>query len=1753
MRSLSNNGAALVMALFILVALMLMGLPFLFSQSTSVHGAYLFSKGQQSIIEQHNTENIGMDLGQRIVKNVVASGTAPRSKYNDGLDEINNALNANDPNPENYVRKDNKQTNTLVPLYGTEELLQVDIDLLREFKLKSFDPSKAASLTIIDESGLIDVNSLGPEGWTVLLKQVGIDDWDDGGYRDPTTRQWVDDTNSSSPTWDSDDLHSDINSDPDDDDHDQNTELAEALAFYRFKLPNKRYTALEQLLEADPGHNNKDNRIYSHGNTIAANSSFGYRKPLTQQELELLRPVLTFNANGQGKNNEIDIGSLAWYSSASVFAIDFNYALFEDIPGLSNMLCYDTFLLSPYSAPQDTKHIAESFRKSWNPDNQSGLWNDYHQDAIHGVYHSEPDITFNSNSTPALSVHTAQPINYHVAPQSALLYLATSTNNVNQNDLLTQQLITNPLELPRSFTPPPSDPPLATLVRESPVFDATDKPPAGKRSHGIYRIQSAAESLNPAGQSMSYRQREITAQILPNGDLEHHWETQLELRNHSFRRFTSLLTTWPRPLNRYELASFTPAVTDQLNANNPAFYKPIPLLSPELPRDEQFSRTWAAHKQETTHENFLGGATDPLGYSSTNVSSTTSIDNVTPDGMRLTNDTYAFPVQGATTDRDHFAQTSAPSGLIGDDGDPNTPNDTGSITNQKMDEHFVSFWLTPGDSWDESGAVTLLEMRPPQENCGQPYANISPFVHDLSNPIDQRVDGSTTTQNHWSLRYDNGRLILKIANGIIEQEYNYGPTVPLLNNNTDPLLSGLDTRSLGTTSGEKIEEDQGTDLARQQLAPARRRNSFEHFYQMTLKQGQAYYIQVSTNNLSPIGQSIIVDGIVGRNLNSTRTPADGSRTGDHLTAPYHLLLKTDVDCTTLDGEATDTISLIGIDNNLLNTTTFDWLPTGGGHGTIEIQGKMISFASWTQNGRTATINYCNSYNQLGTLTAEAPAYPYFATALTFTSSTTPNTSPLPRGGSTLINWTESDGPALPAQMIHRTDDYTEATSPTGKFTISDIPPRVAHTIEVRRDQPEEKGRFPAGGGYIRISGGFSESNADLSQPDDEYAFYTSATESELILAADGREKCTATIDFKRTTSKVIGQVKSFRPITITLISFAATLPPDDNKFAYHEETFTDDGNTMSPSKLPSNSYTRNYIQIYNVQSDPGKIEWLTYTDTIQRGKTLFFIDRSGAAWERNIIIEGTTPPAAPDGTTAFGDLYPWEGGSRIMPVHNKNNHRLRSGDMLTLVPKHLGTTSTPRPYQAAIRYTSGNYFSFCEALPDLGTTTAPPQTDPPTPAPQTTVTAYQWPGNNIDMLPWLNALAPQFTQKDEALIFVGGQDSRHSTDERMDATIDLLRTSKALWTYPNINILFDDEIALGTSVTLSSSIRGTSGVGLIEFGDEVLAYTGQGRSITILGRGLFGTDVHDSDYFRDPKPLRLLPHKTGIRLAGNEQFLALLKSKGANFQGPLSSHDRTTDRNRYIPRNTSGFDSRAPAFLIIQPGAPTNAYEIALLVNEIQQVGPAYEYQQDPTDPNPPNPLPNPPPPGQVRALNNRLVIAPWLRGAYNTEIIDQLDENTLIFPWYPRYPSALPHTAAAADIEEYQLRSRSFAWAGFPMRYHRCSFEDLTNPAAHITWDNDNNNFKFEVRALESGYNWQQAISYPVNSLGEIQQFTFPNKETNGIEMRIHWRYNFSGSSHSDSDTAQLESIASTNRAPRIGAVTMRCRAPSYIISTQE
>lgn len=1747
----ARAGAALIIAIILLAALVLLGLPFLFAQSTSLAGTRSFAHQQQAISARETAERVGLGVASEVVRaHFQVGGTQAATSFANGPMIGSNPL--------------------LVDLGGSgAKRFAIDLDALYPA------PAAPMATTLIDEQGKLDVNHLGAAGWTRLLNTCNILDWDDDHF------------------WDSEDLSQNNGSLADGDDGDTAGELAEALAYLRFQLPGQRITALEELLDADPRHN-QDPAIPASAYGAAGpspNGSFGFRRRLTRAELEILRPHLTLHLLAQGR--------LAGGISRSSGVIDLGTTIAQELINGRTRTFIDSNWLN--SVPQTIAQQPATLATTVGPGTVIA-WHDAADasepvkfapvvtgdptsgmdllDSPNYQYVFKKDMAVGIQAAPAVNIHQA-----HGAVLTALAAVDVAAASSSTYGGLPIGDVT-------------AGPPTQAYHYLNPLETGVERPAVDIASFGVVAIEAAGAANDPLGRQTAQQRRRVVAQAVPQeAVLERRWTTQGEWHALLAGRSGSLVETWPKPIRR--VRDMAPDESPA-SATNPVGVRPA--VMPNVATGYRERLNVSAQNRRPSHGNWDWRLPLGLGWAETQASVLTPqingapgapvgvIANLRPDGLRLAGAPLALPLTVETGANDW--------GILR--GSSQTIHD--------LSPRHLSFWITPEADFDSASTLyPLLESRIDAAATGQ----------RLNGSF-----GSNELQNHFSLHYDRKQqlLALVLAPPAIEHPHDSGPMIRSDDAATqaDVLTRThhIDERSLVGTQRlaprqpgpvEPVSEASSPFAAITRLYKP---NRIVHLYGLPdqdgrpyFRKGRASHIQVVIAGDRPGMFRVIVDNIVGKDV-SRKPPASAASLpfGDHLTLPA-MPLKSAIPMKTL---RTSTPPQSG--GALLGPMTIEVDPVLGltaaqlypARGMLRIDDEYFSYESISGN----TFEQCvrgqrqNTEVNAGYFVANNTTWvpqPEFywpntqehlvgAMVVPGGYRLNPGTGTLYRGGCALRDPLPNGDPqptlatVPPSNNPYRWSIWARLDTthpPMVPDTADPIDPTLyfwpadATSIPIRSTGVDNGvfNQFPPSG-IVRFKGLTLHYSAKGTNSLDGITDLTTAN------LFPGRP---ANIAFP---TKGQRQAHTTEITPIQLLSIALDDTVTSTEAGRYDQTwdgpFYANGEPVHPM----------YLQ---VRHPNGRIEWLTYyhlaTVGTAAGTQTYILNHHSDGWLAQLSrgrqrtgFCSTTP------LIAATEVFP--AGSLAIPVQTNLGgigHYVATGDVVTLMPKfrQLGQ----RPQQVLVRYaamdgydttglisandTKNEYFAFDGPLPDIDR--IPASNGAP---PDVTINAADYellcwpcwsardltpqnpigPGQaraghlpRIDLLAtcMLASLDEPRLSADLAVQVPSESTAYLSAREKMlPAVVDGLAAggipglerinpltgNSSAWEHVGIqltafsNVPTTNVAAVGTSVDATHGIF-TESMGLVVIAGETFAYRSQTtQRATLIGRGLLDLD-----------PSLGISHDIAagpVVPMGGPVVRPLLTAYTvpigpvAELQGSLAGTGNWfefVDTVPTPPATAPRVNLDAPAVLLCDTtGDPAQA---ELLI---------------PIGPN----------------GSTRFTTAPWLRGLYNTTP----STGTIAIGWWPRYPSALP----AAPTPE-QVRSRSFAWVGMPFSLHGARFDSASvgmESALVAVADLDPgqpNPFTINARASAHGLLWPGTLpliqvapptSTDVNGAFDVSDAFAHDHFTdavNGAELRLTWHYK------ATTPSSNLLAIAEAGgRAPMIQSARLRAVAPATVLAVE-
>ena len=887
-----RRGAALIIVLLILVALTLLGLPFLFSQTWGLAGARSMQAHQSAQIYLGTAERLGIALG--IYAN---DGAARATTGTDTSVQMHSAL-------ELYLA-DNMPTPVL-DLITSQPLSPLDPATTRNHAVvepKAFGlnhgPTAAIAVSIADESGMLDPNLLDAEGWADLFKKLDIPDWDD----DDVEISWQKDEGP---------------------DQDRIGELAQDLAWYR--VNTGRFARLDDLRIPTP------QLSWRHTLNGTRSPHPEFRKRLNAAEAERLRPYLSFHNRGVGRRGLTDLGSIV--ASDKDFIAD---GTIDQATAPGKWFVPNRFSVDLGEAILNHGTWVEGEPKTGDP-LQVGLVRMRGDEKVGYNY----EVTFPGGTVPerdaGLWLQVPPALNVHqLGDILRELPAYRWANKIPQSPATTTELPdpgTFPIRAYSQITAPALKPDLPWLYlrpRFTPFTDDPTKPeligpprerqPLDLRSDGLVRIEASASILDAAGGQAAQRSRTTIVQAVPQeGPIERRWITQGQFEPLVGQRFTSQMTTWPKATGRATdvepddvlpaaatapsdltglsfttlagPANYSAGTSGPLKHLNLTWRTPLgsrnpgtsvdPTAADYVLKDRRVIGTTAA-TENPTGENPVEELPDLKAPTLTQGTST----GLYPDGVRIGPDTqfaYAF----------------------NRDGGPLRMTDPGTAPASPPDSSLgfchLGFWFKPETDW-----ITATEPITLMEACAHP-TQAAKYTGLGEVAIGNTQFGSPTNQNYFGVLYDPRQNALVAC--YTPPSASAVADFPLFKVDADNLATaGIDERclpGLNWLTPKRLDAVLCANWS-QAFQPNRiftmwklgRRRDSTGIVPNVPEIGRWYHLQVMIGNGRPGGIAIILDGITGTDVGLMKakdylasrqaSPLKGPWPGDHLTFPSLLL------------------------------------------------------------------------------------------------------------------------------------------------------------------------------------------------------------------------------------------------------------------------------------------------------------------------------------------------------------------------------------------------------------------------------------------------------------------------------------------------------------------------------------------------------------------------------------------------------------------------------------------------------------------------------------------------------------------------------------------------------------------------------------------------------------------------------------------------------------------------------------------------
>jgi len=1360
-----------------------------------------------------------------------------------------------------------------------------------------------------------------------------------------------------------------------------------------------------------------------------------------------------------------------------------------------------------------------------------------------------------------------------------------------------------------------------------------EQQPVGIASAGVITIASTATVTDPAGNQTAQDRHRVIAQALPQEEaLEARWDKQAAFHALLAQRHGSLMASFPTPYPR--LSDVLPQDAANITPPNTRYVPPISRTD----LDHSVGLRPAAMRTLLTHSHLdyswrlsFGGSNsgalkftstnpntniDPLPWDSTKPTEIYRADDIVPEGLRLDKRrVLSYPNPGN-------------SGFLRDSYNANKKE------LEPIHGRQFGLWVRPDAEWNQP--VVLFDCQLPDENVAESLSG----VLRPDQPWDDRGEISKGASNLFRLAYEPKAklLILSLNPGTIQQVNDYGPFTPRelfgiqAGEDTLPLRSGaypaVNPECLG--SGGKY---------RMAAAPPAQVQTIQHctYVGDAFVPGEWHQIQVVFSSNQPGGMAIIVDGLVGREvtrLASAASPAAMTVPGDHLTLPT-LVLRTDIaDTPTISQDGAKALYLAEIPLDACARAADNSIITGANavqavlpkRGIIRIGDEYISYDEISASGsllrcvrgrrqRTdASSNNSGTINWGGAHKLQAHKNGDLVVPGGFAMRNLGGN--WFRGGCSL-KYPLPDGD--PANLF-RVSGALVAKTVGGSSTLV--------LKEIAGATASQLPSFPPHGFLLWNEPGTIVKPAP--EPPENiliphllyFAHPASAPAAPLTLSVwhwnpsvipDPSDPM-KTIPIGWTVGIPVG---TDIPIDTEMVLVSTELNGDPTVISRSYDWLYADRNDNPMRVIPVTGGREDYgarmVQLYdarestNAGDNCGRAEWIIYTAIESR--TTF---PSAVGDERRTYLMNLMQMREPGITydqirggfwfnsdwrlgargrqrTAFAasdfkmgaynpTTHAFPAGTRVIPVQTtitspdsvaagKGDYPvtflLEAGDVVTLAQAVM--TGSELPLQMCVRYSANDgfpdvrvdpsgplswnvmnrFFAFSEAIPPtwnegdknfhlLAWPCWTPEGDlSPLPVDAWAMQRMGW------LMPWGNAYAPQFTPNADGTnrpLTIGLSTS--ASDPGIAATIDAIHSGGTNgWSEDNgrndlatelvqANVLPADANPWLLDVPMVGriAIQADSGIfawpyGLVDIGGEVFAYQRPGNDTTaayLIGRSLLGSTrrIHQ----------------------GKELVLHLPIGPVAEVVDALPLE--FTGRVQF-----SGYFA-APAMLLTSRNG--EAMELTTMPNSYT---------------------------------------APWLRGLYNSTPVawqgrasaaawDTL--TPLAIGWWPRYPSAYANDTFASSHLAQSLRCRSYAWAGFPLRFHDCVFTG-TNSADLINLDDAAGMLQLCTTALDGTLDWSAAkmlsrsespgvTPIDISDVFTSERFRDANNPAgirwlntgvphavDGAELRVLWTYRAARMAGSALPSDWLQQAARNgNRAPMIGPVRLRAHAPNKVINVE-
>jgi hypothetical protein len=1798
----ARRGVALIIAISVLAALLFLALPFVFSQGASLSGARAAAWDGAARRGTDRASGLGTAMS------VFATGLHRAPSLVAALQTyVQLPLQITDGN--GAIRYPGFVDNSWrLVLESTQPWSHAGLPSLDDHDAGTGAVRDAVHGTVIeDESRRLDPNVLGERGWAIVLDRAGI--------TDPATVSW---------SWG--------NGDPAKPANDplrygrwvglSYGRLANRLADFR-PANSHRYNRLEDLLGADPnetvsdppppwtlgceptypqGHdrhsgapvwplalgsswtqarNNIDATRNAQGeNTTPSDPAIdGYRvAPLTQAELERLRPFLSFLIPGQGRSGVIDVGSVVLAAPQQ-----------GDWEGVT------TDELSPHQTGVGMPmrpHNSARIRSQSSPGGRylTNSWANQRGDAL--AIDAPPAMNINTvpadsdmvrlfSADAAAAGWPTDPVDTPVTSIGKLGRLAWLDGRLGDQPWWTDGS-GNPVNWDRSAS------------SQTTTFE---RPGVGILGYGIVAIEGAATALDRQGGATAQRRRRTVVQAVPQErPLEAAWRTQGELEALIRARHGAWIQAGPHPTNR--IKDWGADAGDMPALDCAGWLEPAPLVSFGRSAAAQFD--WLVPFGVTRPQEW-DSVLVPVDADGNPDSAHTPIESPTlkPSGMVV----GALTAQGL-----HLQGGSTLAYRVSDSAGPLRFAGSGT---QEMSSRHVSlrFCLptTPGN------VTTLAELRSQQDLV------LGPAVNEHTNlwRVEYRENGG------------DGMLVLIIANAAL----------PWTKDDRSAALGGKDWQTDSDTPG--ADEDLRCGPGAHPFAPPDPATRVEFRYAVPggLTVGQWYHLQVFCASDQPGQHGLTLDGLVGRD--ATRSGVDMKQLGDHYTWPS--LRVTDTvgasSPKTDGGAALLTTPTLSVTFPADLTLAYD--PAGSvapekcilpKRGILRIDDEYFSYTDATGSNGSGTITGVQrarrvNTNQEATITGViSPGPPPVPGPVPDPDLRWPVTQAHVAGALATPGWSQVgtlSGYWLRGDGILQQDFQPITVTGTAKLTEIGT---IAGTY-----------RFPATGSLITIT-----PTPGVTWPDRGLVRFTWAGGSAVAAIKGPGPDFTIEWGAAPLTTTRPDDVPDDE-IATTVISLEINGPLADTATARYwydgglAQLFDQDNGRCEWIRIDS----RNDRDAITGALVTGKyllrMDGWDMTDYTLPNPPRPILQPRGAmrTVRRTTVWPKTTTRVLPV-QTRF-DLDRLESGDVLTLVPDTVVYG--TNEPTRLLVRHAARDAFPAVADSTVsegpRYdTKNECFALAHGVP---TTLADPNPPGGGPAvPQTALIGRGWSGDDLSMV----GNAPSRRGALPRLVLVGGANAKISlgSGTSQDVILDDLCAGPQTGAIGangtsglgivKIGGVYGGTIA-ATKDALPVEVEANQDVfqqingltyGLCAIDGEVFAYRRIGdRNALLIARALLGSAMAVHALPPEPptqvvdNPGQTTPTVVPRTYREVRPMLPVVRLPLGPI-GELCTDLAKEDHGKALDVVDTPFSTyyRDPAWVSPVSGSAgfQNHYQDIYGATGQRLPGAAFVMIHDPAgDPSKPSEV--------LRLLDhpsqaNQRITADWLRGLYGTTAQDWTagfpdpatrplkwqDQdppatpfvpllkvqgsgklNPIVMAWWPRFAPGLPAGVAVADLGP-ALRSRSFAWAGFPFRLHGMRMDStiqvLTTSGLGSIPVATEADCDLQARAQAAGdgadelFDWDKspalALSPGANPITGSPFSGWPGsrftgREVDGAELRVHWPPSVG------SLTGLAAAVDAQGRAPRLGAtdaeagnapavtagIRMRCVAPTRVLAVEE